>query len=150
MLGLILVLASCASLPTEIPTNTVETPVSGNDLVNTGWRLVSFDEAGTEIPVIEGAIPTLEFRDDAEARGSGGCNSFGAQYEAQDGNISFQELITTEIACTASGVMEQEQKYYDALASAGRFERSDDTLRIWYAGGQYILSFTSAATRPAP
>src|ERR671923_2747607 len=99
--GFILVLAACASVavqistlePTTVPTNTVAIPITGGDLVNTRWTLVSFYEAGTDISVIEGANPTLDVQGNDQAGGSGGCNSFGAQYEVQDSTITFHEIV---------------------------------------------------------
>lgn len=151
--GSILVLAACASesVPplTEVtPTNTVEIAASGVSLVDTLWTLVSFSKAGQEIPVLQGTNLTLGFQGNGQAGGSGGCNTFESRYEVQDGEISFHQLITTEMFCTAAGVMEQEQKYYNALQSANRFERSNDTLRIFYAGGQNVLNFSSTPAGP--
>jgi heat shock protein HslJ len=159
-MGILLVsLAACASLPnqiptpevTGIPTGTSGVPVTGGDLVNTQWTLVSFVEAGAETPVLQGTNTTLALLENSQATGSGGCNLFSAQYQVQNDTISFRQIISTKIACTAAGVMQQEQSFFNALQSANRFELSDNTLRVWYANGQNFLNFsrTTAAT-PIP
>jgi heat shock protein HslJ len=116
-------------------------PGQPTPLVGTSWALDSFLENGVETPVIEGNQPTLQFQADGQAVGTGGCNQFGGEYFLTD-RLNFREIITTEIACTEAGIMEQEQRYYQALQSAGEFEIVGDELRITYGEGQGTLIFT--------
>src|SRR5512138_2931006 len=88
---LVMALAACASLPNQIPptevpnipTATSAIPVTGTDLVNTQWVLVAFVEAATETPVLQETNVTLEFQEKGQAGGTGGCNTFGTQYQIQ-------------------------------------------------------------------
>ncbi|HET9908849.1 MAG TPA: META domain-containing protein [Anaerolineales bacterium] len=145
----ILFLAACGSRsvagsnPEEpvLPISAEITPSTGADLVNTQWALEAIVADGIESPSLSTTSPYLEFRDNEAARGSGGCNTFSTQYQAQDGRISFGPVAATKIACAVE-ILQQEQSLFDALASADRFEISGDTLQIWYAQGQSILTFS--------
>lgn len=119
-------------------------PGAPTSLAGTQWNLSSFSESGIDTPVVAGTEPTLEFQEGGQAVGMGGCNQFGAQYSTSDNQLDIIEIITTEIACLEEGVMEQEQRYYQALQSADDFELLDSELRINYGGGQGMLIFTRA------
>ena len=131
---LILILTACAP---------VDEPVSPVDLSGTQWRLTSFGEPGSETPVVEETEVTLRFEEEGQAGGSGGCNSFGAQYQISNGEIAFTEIVATEMACPGEGVMEQEMAYFQALRNAETFELTNGELRIWYNDGQGVLNFVS-------
>lgn len=150
----IVVLAACAPLlpesptaaATDVPTSTSGIPITGGDLENTQWTLISFREGGSERPPISGTALTLAFMENGQAGGSGGCNSYSAQYQAGDGSISFGPVTSTKMACTPEGVMVQEQMFFNALQASSRYEVADDTLRVWYADGQNTLTFSKATS----
>ena len=45
------------------------------------------------------------------------------------------------MACADERVTEQEQRYFQALESAGRYELDGNQLRIWYDNGAGLLVF---------
>ena len=118
---------------------------SGASLPDTRWTLVSYGVPGSETPVIEDAPVTLEFGKDGQAGGSGGCNSYGGPYSVQGDTLSFGQIVSTLMACVGEGVGDQETRYFQALATTGRFELAEDRLTIWYDNGQGVLSFVKAA-----
>lgn len=131
---LIFILSACAL---------VDDPAAPIDLTGTQWRLTSYGEPGSETQIIEETEVTLQFEQEGQAGGSGGCNSYGAQYEIFNGTISFTEMMATEMACDGEGVMDQEAAYFQALRSAESFELIDGELKIWYNDGQSVLNFVS-------
>ncbi|HZW04083.1 MAG TPA: META domain-containing protein [Anaerolineaceae bacterium] len=118
-----------------------QTPAAGKDpLAGSEWLLVSFAEAGTETPVIEGSTLTLAFEAGGQAVGEGGCNSFGASYALEGDSLSFEPVTSTLIACEDEDVMQQETDYFAALGEVSRYESSDDQLTL-LAGDQPVLRF---------
>lgn len=141
--GSILVLTACSALNDGLPpTGGVETSGANESLANTRWRLVSYGEPGSEIPILEGTEVTLQFEEGSQAGGTGGCNTFGAKYEVNGENaLSITKVVSTLIACSEENLMEQEKEYFDALQSADSFEISDNSLTVRYGGGQGVLNF---------
>lgn len=147
IMGVIALAISSCSPGVLVPDNGGgQTPGSDYPLVNTRWLLVSIEEQSAETRVLDGTEVTLEFDDAGLAAGSGGCNTFSARYSQQDGEIVFGEIVTTERACTANGVMDQEQRYYQALQSAVSFGLNGDRLQIRYDDG--ALNFVSQSAQP--
>lgn len=118
----------------------IRTPGAGVTLENTPWSLVSFGPAGANTPLVEGSTITLLLAD-GPAGGMSGCNSYGATYQVEGGNISFDEITSTLVACEDEQVTEQEQRYFDALETASTYELEGNQLRITYDDGAGLLVF---------
>jgi len=105
-------------------------------------------ETDSETPVISGTEVTLELKENGQAAGSGGCNSFGGQYQVQGENISFSQIISTKMACTNAGIMDQENRYLQALQSANSFSLTTTGLTIRYNNGSGSLNFVPMGSAP--
>lgn len=123
------------------PSEPAEPSADTASLANTQWRLVSFGAPGAETPIIEGSAVTLEFKAEGEAGGSGGCNSYGGQYQVQGDTLLLSEIVSTLMACADEAISQQEQQYFQAMQTIGRFELAGDQLTIWYNNEQGVLNF---------
>lgn len=125
---------------TEIATET--------DLAGTSWQLVAFGPPNASLPVIPESIVTIEFGTNGEVGGSGGCNSYGGQYQTEGNTLTVSEIVSTLRACLDDGVTEQEMGYLAALQLADSFEISEDMLTIAYGEGSGVLTFMAAVATP--
>ncbi len=137
-----------AATSTSEPATPTATPEEEADpLTGSHWLLVSLGAAGEEATVLVDSEVTLQFVEAGHAGGSAGCNSYGGEYQIEDGAISFGPLVSTMMACADEALMEQEGRYLMALQSAGAFELSADKqqLTIWYDDGAGALNYTATA-----
>src|SRR5262245_3318743 len=114
LFAFVLVISACSSATAGAatpPAEPTQPSSSGDNLANTRWKLVSFGKSGSETPVVEGSTVTLEFKAESQAGGNGGCNSYGGQYKIQDKNLSFDQIMSTLMACADEHMMQQEQQY---------------------------------------
>ncbi|MCE5208745.1 MAG: META domain-containing protein [Chloroflexi bacterium] len=106
----------------------------GDSLEGTSWTLTSL--AGS--PSMESTTITVQFSN-GEISGSSGCNSFGGTYDVKGNKLGTAELASTLMACTDSGVMDQEQAFMAYLQDAQSFEVGEGQLKIITADGVELL-----------
>jgi heat shock protein HslJ len=88
---------------------------------------------------------TLQLDAEGRATGRGGCNSYGGAYTLSGNTLGFGPLAATKMAC-AEPLMDQEQRYFDALARVTRYAVADDgALMLVTAGGQEVIFRREAA-----
>ncbi len=110
-------------------------------LSDTQWQLVSYGEVGEETLVIADSGITLEFGEDDQAAGTGGCNTYGSSYTVENNSIAFSPITSTKMACMDETFMEQELAYFEALQAAASYKIADDQLIITYGdGGQLVFA----------
>jgi heat shock protein HslJ len=84
--------------------------------------------------VIDNSNVTLDFSEPGRIAGSAGCNNYTATLEAGDG-LSIGPAAATRKMCPEA-LMNQEQRFFQALASVTRYERdATDALRLYTADG---------------
>jgi putative lipoprotein len=70
-----------------------------------------------------------------QATGSGGCNRMSGGYEAGDGTLHFDRLISTQMACPA---LEIETAFFRALERTRHYRVSGRTLELMDAAGNVL------------
>src|SRR5690606_8476097 len=91
-----------------------------------------------ERPLIDRSHLTLTLGTDGRAYGTAGCNHWFASYELSGQQLRFGAVGSTRKLC-APALMEQEQRFLDALSEIRRWDVSPiDQLRLWPAEGKPI------------
>ena len=87
---------------------------------------------------------TAEFGPDGVLSGSGGCNTFTADYtvSGSDG-LQIGAIASTRKACE-DPVMQLENEYFTALGKTVQYKLSGDTLTLRDSGGATQVSYTTA------
>jgi heat shock protein HslJ len=115
----------------------------------TRWTLTDYFSDGISRPALNGTTVTLEFGNDGKITGSAGCNHYFADYGIKGTAITIGQAGSTEMYCTAPGVMEQESAYLTLLNNAASVTAGNNQLTLADAKGTTILSFTKIIP-PAP
>jgi len=124
-------LMSCATTEPSQP------PAEGPALPGTEWALTSLNGDA----LIKGTQITLRFGD-GSLEGSGGCNTYGGSYTADEESLSLSDLYWTEMACLEpEGVLDQELAYLNTLNTAGSYRLDAGQLELYDEAGTTILVF---------
>jgi heat shock protein HslJ len=87
------------------------------ELPGTSWQLAELDGA----PPVEGAVPTLEFREDGTAGGNASCNTYSADVSIDGSELSFGPIGMTRMMCADPAAADQETAFTAALESVSSY-----------------------------
>jgi heat shock protein HslJ len=109
-------------------------------MTDTTWLLEEINGAG----VIDGLNSPIEFQADGTVTGVTGCNRMTGKADIGPHTIRLGPLATTRRAC-APAVMDQEQRYLEALHTARAWEIETGLLTLRNGDGVAVLVFAPAA-----
>ncbi len=126
---------------THAPSAESEVAVSTNaepeiDLLG-AWLLEDLGGRG----VMDIVQTTIEFDAEGGVFGGGGCNRFTGSYTFEDGRLEFSPLAGTKMMCPEA-VMDQEDRFHQALGAVERVEMDGPFLLIFYKDSEQPLRFT--------
>ena len=138
-LSLALVVLSAISL---LPGACAQPTCGDGEWQNIAWKLKSYGTSDNLQPVLGNANITLQFNSsDKEINGSGGCNHYFGNYTVKSNcELKISGLGATEMACLDTALMQQEQKYFSLLQTAGKIEVKNGELCI--TCGNEVLVYT--------
>ncbi len=114
-------------------------------LVDLTWSATGYSDGhGGFTSLLSGAEITVEFDEDGTLRGNAGCNNYRAVYtiDADGETIEIGPATTTRMVCNKpEGVMQQEQDYLAALATAGVFVLEIDNLELRTTAGERVAAY---------
>jgi heat shock protein HslJ len=127
-------------------------------LAGTPWRATAVNNGtGGVVSIATETDITAYFGADERVSGFAGCNRYAGPYRALAASIRIGPFATTQMACEAAGISEQEAAYLAALERARRYEISGATLELRDRDGALQVSFElallpepSAAPSPEP
>jgi heat shock protein HslJ len=126
------------------------------------WTLESFGgpaaqqplPAGLEITALFVANQDNEAEDtdaeeadafDGAVSGSSGCNNYSAGYQTELRQLTFGPAATTRMACPPAEE-NAEQAFLAALETAEQYQILGDQLRLFYDGGEQVITFRANRT----
>ena len=93
------------------------------------WKLTSYSRADVLTPAVSGTEAGLTFQDDGTVTGNSGCNGLGGNYKVEGEQITFDQIVSTLMACDDAR-MAQEGAFHQVLANTATFKIEGNTLTL--------------------
>lgn len=110
-------------------------------LTNTYWKLIELNGQPAELGAANRELHLVLATEGDRVQGFSGCNKFAGNYQRGDGQLHFEPLASTRMACITG--MEQEKRFLDALGNIVRYALSGESLSLYDRQNQLILRFES-------
>lgn len=140
VLACTLLLAACSSTDSGDGAATSTPSEASAQLAGTSWVLESMGDQ----QAADDTSATLQFSEDGEVSGSGGCNNYSGEFTTDGETLKVGELAVTLMACEGP-VGDQESAFHNALAQARHFTVDEDTLMLSDEDGRELLVFAAQA-----
>jgi heat shock protein HslJ/membrane-bound inhibitor of C-type lysozyme len=141
---LLLLLVACSGEP--LPDDESMTGVGdAPNLFDVVWQIEDIDNGG----VIDWSHITMQLSREGRIAGSTGCNQYFGSANAGDGTFEVDGVGSTRKACVPA-IMQQEQRFLQALQDLRRYEIDGDLVRLFDDAGNQRLRMMRTDERPSP
>ncbi|MBL8660027.1 MAG: META domain-containing protein [Rhodospirillales bacterium] len=115
-----------------------------SSLIQTSWLAEDIGGRG----VIDNAQTTITFDGEGRVAGSGGCNRYFGSVAIDGAAVTIGKLGSTQMACVPA-LMDQERKYFDALAATRTYRLDDTGHKLVFLGedGTPLVRFSRSSSR---
>ena len=134
---LALSLAACATPPMAD-----DGTLPRHALIGTSWLAQAIDGTAAD-PAVRS---TVTFQREDQVIGSGGCNRYFGRLGLSGSTLSISGLGNTRMMCTPVPVMQQEQRFLEALQASVAWRREGDTLVLLDLAGRERLRLVRTAS----
>jgi heat shock protein HslJ len=119
-------------------------PASSEALPGSAWIVIGYNNGKQAVvSTMAGTDLTANFGTDGKLSGSAGCNNYTTSYTTEGSKISIGPAASTMMACEQA-VMDQEQQYLAALATAATYRIDGSKLELRTADGALAANFAAA------
>jgi heat shock protein HslJ/membrane-bound inhibitor of C-type lysozyme len=142
--GLLLLLMACSGEPgtdDESMTRVEDAP----NLFDVVWQIEDIDNGG----VIDRSHITMQLLREGRIAGSTGCNQYFGSVTVEAGTIEVDGVGSTRKACLPA-IMQQEQRFLQALQDLRRYEIDGDLARLYDEAGDLRLRMIRTDEKPWP